>query len=255
MLYDIYAGGINALDVALTIDFNEKGRYEGILSAHTFGFLGALVPWEGSFESYGWMVTPTDLRPELHKSVSSWRDETEIKEYSYNKDRSFNGLFIKDHGKPRRKEDTKDELTHGTTDVIAATLIVLQRIAEGQNCASESEIFDGKRRYILKFNHAKNEELKSSRYNVFEGTAQKCTAEVIPKGGAWHKKPRGWMSIQEQGRDQGMMPTIWFAQLEQNAPAIPVKIYVKTAYGSLLMHLTSYQSAEKNLIAEEHLEP
>ena len=79
------------------------------------------------------------------------------------------------------------------------------------------------------------------------GPAVACTVEVKPIAGKWHEKPRGWMSIQEQGREKGTMPTVWFAQMAAGEPAVPVKIRVKTEYGALFMHLTSYQGAGHTL--------
>ncbi len=58
------------------------------------------------------------------------------------------------------------------------------------------------------------EDLKATKYNVYEGPAEKCTVEVAPAGGKWHEKPRGWLSIQEQGRQHGQLPTVWFARME-----------------------------------------
>jgi hypothetical protein len=43
------------------------------------------------------------------------------------------------------------------------------------------------------------------------------------------------------------MPTIWLAQMAPGEPAVPVKIRVKTEYGTLFMHLTGYKGAGKSL--------
>ena len=86
-------------------------------------------------------------------------------------------------------------------------------------------------------------ELKASRWNVYEGSAIECTAEVQPIAGKWHEKPRGWMSIQEQGRERGTIPTVWFAKITEGQPAVPVKVRVKTSYGTLFMHMTKYETA------------
>lgn len=72
-----------------------------------------------------------------------------------------------------------------------------------------------------------------------------------PDQGKWRKKPRGWLSIQEQGRQKGALPTIWLGQMGADKTYIPVKIRVKTDYGTLFMHLTSYKTgpaAKPNLI-------
>ena len=115
---------------------------------------------------------------------------------------------------------------------------MLEGYTSDQNkCENKSEIFDGKRRFQMSFNHQDNVGLDSSKYNIFKGQAAECIIEVKPGEGAWHKKPRGWLSIQEQGREKGTMPTLWVGQPESSDIAIPVKIRVKTDYGTLFMHL------------------
>ncbi len=134
-------------------------------------------------------------------------------------------------------------MADNTTDVLSATLKGMNHIAAGGTCEGSDEIFDGARRYRIIFTNSQQVDLKKSEYNVYQGPATECTVEVKPLAGKWHKKPRGWMSIQEQGREKGKMPTIWFAQLAKGEPAVPVKIRVKTDYGALFMHLTGYEGA------------
>lgn len=253
MVYEVYAGGIHAVQAKLQINFIGDERYTLVLDAHTRGFLGKLAPWSGTFESYGWVAGDHDYRPELHKSTTTWRDETEVKEYQYTKSRRFNGLLITDHDKPTYKKEIDDALTHGTTDVMTAALGTMQAVGDGKDCQGTSEVFDGKRRFEMKFNHQERVELESSRYNIYEGPAVKCTVEVVPIAGNWHKKPRGWMSIQEQGRKRGAMPTLWMGRISEDGPAVPVKILVKTAYGSLFMHLAEYRKGEDILVAEKRV--
>lgn len=251
MIYEVYAGGIHAVQGQLDIDFTDKGRYDLVLSAKTRGFLAKLAPWFGTFESHGWVVGDGDYRPEQHKSTTTWREEEEVKDYQYTKDRKFKGLLITDHDKPTYKKKVDDELTQGTTDALTAALLAMKAVGDGQDCEGSSEVFDGKRRFEMNFNHIKREELKSSKYNIYEGPSVKCTVEVKPIAGGWHKKPRGWLSIQEQGRERGTMPTLWMGRLSEDGPAVPIKILVKTAYGNLFMHLAEYRSGDNILVAKK----
>ena len=253
MVYEVYAGGIHAVQATLTIDLSHSGRYASTLAAKTRGLLGKLAPWHGVFESEGWHEAGGAFLPELHRSTTTWRDEEEVKSYYYNKDGSFKALVIKDFDKPERTETPDPALTDFTTDVFAATLDTLARVAEGQGCAHSADIFDGRRRFAQKFMPKKEEILQQSRYNIYEGPSVACTVEIEPKGGAWHKKPRGWMSIQEQGREKGTMPTIWMAQLTPDQPAVPIKILVKTNYGALYMHLAEYKSGDEIRVAEKRV--
>ncbi|MGH1404145.1 MAG: DUF3108 domain-containing protein [Alphaproteobacteria bacterium] len=244
MNYDVYAGGIHAVKADMKLDFREKGRYLMEFSAETRGLLGSLAPWKGSFKSQGWALRGGKRVPELHESVAAWRDEHEVKSYNYTKDGGFQDLVTSYEGKKPKTKIPDEELTKGTTDALTATLLVMEHVSDGGDCAGEAEVFDGKRRYKLIFRHSRFVMLDKSKYNAYKGPAAECTAEVVPIAGAWYKKPRGWLSIQEQGRDLGTMPTIWFAQVKKNAVVVPVRVRVKTTYGTLFMHMTRYESGK-----------
>ncbi len=253
MIYEVYAGGIHALQATLTIELSPDDRYQIALSAKTRGLLGKLAPWKGSFTSKGWKQPDGTYQPEEHESIATWRDETEVKTYSYNKDGSFNHLTIKEHDKPAAIQEPDAALTHQTLDSLTATLNVLNQFSQTGECDADADIFDGKRRFTQHFKLGEEEMLQQSRYNIFNGYSVKCTVEVEPKGGAWHKKPRGWMSIQEQGREKGTMPTIWMGQMAPSELAIPIKILVKTQYGTLFMHLAEYQAKGEVMVAEKRV--
>lgn len=246
MFYDVYAGGIHAVEATLDVNVEKARRYRMEMRAHTRGFLAALAPWKGSFETMGWWLKGGALTPELHRSVSTWRDEVEIKEYKYGKDGSFLGYRVEEAGKDKTPKTIEPDLTENSTDALTATLMVMEALADGKPCEGASEVFDGDRRYRLIFRDRGPERLESSRYNIYEGPAIRCEVEVEPMQGRWHSKPRGWLSIQEQGRKQGALPTVWMASMEEGAPAVPVKVRVKTDYGTLFSHLTGYDNgAEK----------
>ncbi len=253
MIYEVYAGGIHAVQAKFDVDLRKKDRYDIKMSAKTRGFLAKWAPWNGVFESHGWILgrNKDKYQPELHKSTTTWRDETEVKEYKYTKDGGFEELMITDHEKPSYKKEIDSELTYNTTDAFSAALQVMKAISVGQGCSGSSEVFDGKRRFEQIFHHKGVKQLKSSSYNIYEGEAAECTVEVKPIAGAWHKKPRGFMSIQEQGRERGMMPTVWMAKMSDEGPAIPVKVRVKTQYGTLFMHLSEYKNGDEIIIAEK----
>jgi hypothetical protein len=250
MIYDVYAGGFHVVQADVTIDTSNSQHYELFMGAKTHGFLGKVAPWQGTFETNGWK-NGGDLQPQLHRSSAIWRGEEEIKSYNYSKDGGFQSLVIKDHDKPEETEDIDAALTQGTTDALTAGLLVFEQVARGEECTGSSEVFDGKRRFEQIFTYDETDDLSASKYNIYSGPAQKCTVEIKPISGKWHDKPRGWLSIQEQGRERGMMPTVWLANVKDGGPAIPVKIRVKTAYGTLFMHLAQYESGGNTVVAEK----
>lgn len=252
LVYEVYAGGIHAVQATLDIDVLKTGRYDLVLDAHTRGFLASLVPWDGTFESHGWVLNGERFQPEQHKSTTQWRENVDVKDYHYNKDGSFKTLTVTDDHSTSVREVEKDLVDH-TTDVLSATLQVLNDYSQSGKCDGASEVFDGKRRFEQSFQHQKMVEFEANKYNIFSGSAAECIVEVTPVAGAWNKKPRGWLSIQEQGRARNMMPTVWIGRLSENGPAVPVKIRVKTAYGTLFMHLAEYRNGKDVRVAEKRV--
>lgn len=250
MIYEVYAGGINAVSAAIDLDYAKKGRYDISLTAFTKGFLGTLAPWQGTFETQGWRNAQGIDQPEIHRSIATWRGEDEVKEYSYNRKGEFVAYKITDAENKADNQQPDPELTAGTTDALTATLNAMQTIGKGGSCEGTTEIFDGSRRFQLTFRFEAEEELTRSRYNVYQGPSQRCVAEVTPAGGKWHDKPRGWLSIQEQGRQNGSLPTVWFAKIDEAGPAVPVKIRIKSDYGALFMHLVNYTNGESFMTAD-----
>jgi len=252
MYYNVYAGGIHALEANLDMDKTKKDRFSVELYAKTYGLLGKLAPWFGTFETHGWLdKEKTIAKPELHQSKTTWKTELEVKKYKYNKDGTFKEYSLLDNENDGSPQPVEKELTDHSTDILSAMLEEMMKISVGQDCKGESEIFDGKRRYKLIFNHKGIVDLKKSKYNVFEGKATECSIKIEPKGGKWHAKPRGWFAIQEQGREAGSMPTVWFGQVDKNETAIPVKVRAKTSYGTFFLHLTGYESTGTKIALKE----
>ncbi len=231
----------------------KKDRYSMVLDAKTRGFLSKVVPWTGTFESHGWRIKDADFRPQQHKSTAHWRGEVDIKDYRYKKDGHFISLEVFDENGKVEDREVDPEVTNGTVDTMTATLAVLEAFKTSGKCEGASEVFDGKRRFKQAFSDKGEVILEASKYNIYEGAARECTVEVTPINGAWSEKPRGWLSIQEQGRKKGTIPTVWIASLNPGAPAVPVKIRVKTDYGTLFMHLAEYKSAGDVKVAEKRV--
>ena len=247
MKYDVFAGGFHVVSADLKIDLSKNGNYHLRLGANTHGFLAMLAPWHGVFETKGWYDTKKFFpQPQIHSSNTTWRDENELVEFVYNKDGTFKEHRIFNEEK-NGAQPPMDELSKDTTDVLTASFMIMKSVGKAGKCEGTNKIFDGARSYNLIFKEVGREVLKSNDYNVYAGDAVKCTVEVKPIAGKWHEKPRGWLSIQEQGREKGTMPTLWLAQISKDEPAVPIKIQVKTDYGSLIMHLTSYTGGEKSL--------
>ena len=247
MTYSVYAGGMHVVSADLAIEAGTANRYNISMGAYTHGLLGRLAPWNGTFETEGWYDPKNrTAKPARHVSKARWRNELETNEYYYNKDGSFKE-FIQRNDEKNGVQPAPKELSGNTIDVLTAALRVMNGIDQKNVCQGDSAVFDGDRRFHLIFKDSKSVRLQGNALNFYTGPATECVVEVKPDGGKWRSKPRGWMSIQEQGRKQGTMPTVWFATLTPGQPAVPVKIRVKTDYGTLFMHINSYKSGDRTL--------
>ena len=149
--------------------------------------------------------------------------------------------------------NAEKSLSEQTTDVMSAAFSMMQAIPKNGKCEGSSEVFDGKRRFKLVFANEGEVELKPSRYNIYAGKAVKCEVRVTPAGGKWREKPRGWMTIQEQGQQNGKLPTLWMAQLAEGQPAVPVKALLRSNFGAMVMHMTRYDNDGKALLAKKQV--
>ena len=238
LTYDVYAGGIHALNAKLTIK-KEPTKYDIILNSGTQGFLKKMANWSGRYVSKG-NIKGGKPFPRLHESSSTWKKKTEIKTFKYDGKGHFKAYKSVEADVDTTPKDIDLSLAEDSTDILSATLQTMMAFPKSKICSGQELIFDGDRNFRLTFSDTKVEQLKKSDYNIYEGQAISCKVEVKPEKGKWRKKPRGWLSIQEQGRKKGELPTIWFGQVEgQPDLYVPVKIRVKTDYGTLFMHLTS----------------
>jgi hypothetical protein len=241
--YDVYAGGIHALRA--TMDYSDKGnQYQTAVRSETFGLLAKIVRWHASFETKGWRGK-TGYQPRIHQADTTSKGKREVNTYKYDKSGKFMGFTQIVDGRDETRHDLDPSIMAGTTDVLSAFLNMAKKAGEG-NCSDQDMIFDSERSYRLEFRHGKAENLPSSKYSAFKGPALSCAVKVTPMGGKWHKKPRGWLKIQQQGVKNGFPPTVWLANISKDRamPAIPVRIMVKTDYGTFIAHLTAFQEKQ-----------
>ena len=237
----MYAGGLNV--VAVEGSFNTKPKsYVLGLKANTQGLLGKLAPWKGILETTGRTTKADPFVPNEHFFSSWWRGDEERTTFVYGKSGEFKSLSIIEDGKDKATEDNLDpKLSTGTKDMLSALGVMLDHYRKTGSCEKSIPSFDGKRRFDIAFRDQGDAEVKKNRYSTFSGTARKCTVEIIPRGGKWREKPRGWMSIQEQNKKGGKLPTLWLAEPQAGIPAIPVRMQLHTGYGAIFMHLVGIE--------------
>jgi hypothetical protein len=238
LIYDLYAGGVHALDASIKLD-EGNGRYALTLDAATAKAFRFIAPWSGTFATKGWLEKE-GRHPETHNVVSHLSKKTKTKDIVYKREGGLVSFKATQDGKDKTPEKIDADITPPEiVDVLTATLQTLDRVHQNGNCAGKSLIFDGERSFSLNFTDQGKEALPASVYNVYQGEAVACSFEMKPEKGKWKKELRGWMMLQDQARKLDDKPTVWFARVpgDTEEAYVPVKLQIKTNYGVLILHL------------------
>lgn len=240
LTYNIYTGGLKTISAALQISEDQEDDYQMRMDARTDGLLSLFKKWQGTMKTQGHELPGGEMLPSWHKAVSVWPDNTQIKQFRWNENGTLTALSIRDKDEEKGLNEKKRELARNAVDILSASLAIMENAGEQGTCGGKTEVFDGKRRFQLTAIDKGWDTLNRSRYNQYAGRALRCEIRIIPQDGNWHKKLKGWMSIQGEGKEAGSAPVVWLAKLDEDGPAVPVKVMAKTSYGTFLMHLSGY---------------
>ena len=233
--YAVYTSGIKALDASIGIQ-QRPGYYETDVRAKIRSGLYKILPWEGRFFSRG-VTRNNQWRPRYHQASSTWKGETDTDILEY--DRS--GVLIR--AMEREEDNTSnkttprpipDDATHALdmmTALLGSFRAPMDRVCNGEN----KRIFDGKRVFDLSLTRLRTEKLTTSRYSNYGGPAVVCSIEIFPVAG-FRKEKRGYFALQQQAKENGQLPKIWLGQLNGYPTPLPVKMLIKSNYGSVVMH-------------------
>jgi hypothetical protein len=233
--YGLYASGFNVVEIEGTYAIRDD-RYDLTMDLKTAGLLGKLAPWSGVLKTNG-MYSAENSTPLEHSFASTWRDDTETRTLTFDEVGQFISHTKQENGEIDDRMPDKELYEGGVID----TLTAMFRSMNQDTCEGTHDVMDGKRRFDMVFKSKGTKNIEQSRYTVFEGKAEKCEVEIVPTSGKWRDKKRGWMSIQEQAKDNGQLPKIWFAKLRDDFPPVPVRFLITTNYGTMIMHVKDIQ--------------
>ena len=230
--YGLFASGFHVVDMTGTYDVTND-KYDLKMDLQTIGMLSSVAPWAGIINSNG-INKGAQSTPLKHSFASTWQGETEITQFTFNKEGRLVSHSRKENdGTVVDKMPDVDVYSDNPTDMLSA----LFRAMSNDSCSGTYPALDGKRRFDMVFSSKGRQVMKPSSYSTFSGNAEMCEIEIKPVGGKWREKPRGWMSIQEQAKGNGQLPRIWFGKVRSDMPRIPVRFFIKTDYGAMVMHL------------------
>ena len=243
--YDIYAGGFKILAAELDMSSNES-QYEMNLNAHTQGFIGSLFPWEAEYNTSG-KTKNGKLIPSSYEKTSSWRGKEKITKMDYNSKGQVKEKTVKKHGQIFTEKNVDKLLSGNAVDVLTGVLNMMQIVKNSNECKGKIAVFDGKRQFNINLKNEGKKTIEPSRYSVFSGEAIKCTLTVEPVAGFKEKdKNRGWMAIQNHSKEHNKLPTLWLAETANSQQVIPVRLELKSTYGTVIAHLSKESITNKN---------
>lgn len=239
--YDVYAGGMHALNASLTLDLDKKA-YDMALEAETQGIIGSLFPWKANYSASG-HTRDGVLIPNMYKSQSSWKDKIKITEMDFDPKGKVLKTTTRENDKTTTERDIDDVLSANAVDLLTGALAMMQSARNTSKCAGTFPIFDGKRRFNITLTDAGADTISKSKYSSFSGKALRCVLKVDPVAGFKEKdKNRGWMAIQNHTAERKKMPTLWFGPHPKSGQIVPVRMEISSSYGGVVAHLTSSQA-------------
>lgn len=237
--YSVYASGFHILDARISLK-NNGNDYTSNIRAETVGMLKSLANWDGNYTTAG-TLNGTKPVPTWHEMQQGWKNDKKVTEIKWSAPGIVSKVQKKEGDRPFEVKDVDPKISKDALDMLSILYAFLKESDFENGCTNSYPGFDGKRRFKMVFTDKGKETLDKSRHSIWQGEARKCQIEVVPDGGAWRKKKRGWMAMQEQGRKKGKMPTLWLGKLDGLDHPMPVRVHVTTNYGSFLMHLTDYK--------------
>jgi len=120
----------------------------------------------------------------------------------------------------------------GTLDPLSVIAGLAQLLQKSGRCEGSFAVFDGRKRYNLMVSDAGETQLDASSYSIYAGPAHGCRLDYEMLGG--HRIERN--KYAETARER----IVWVARPKEDAPLVPVRLEIETAYGTLMGHLTGY---------------
>jgi hypothetical protein len=168
------------------------------------------------------------LRPSFYRVQSEYRDRAQRIDLEYgNAGRVGGGVDgVLTDGE---RDDVPEPLRAGTVDPVTAEAAVAQRLAATGTCAGTVRVFDGLRRYDLRYDDLGVRELEPSRHDSYRGSARLCQASVDPIA--------GFLRSGARAGERATEVSAWLAPAVAGAAPVAVRIDLSGARGTLHAYL------------------
>ena len=241
LTFNIYAGGIEALNADYTIRNLPNKNSEIAIDVTTDGFIGKLFPWAGVYKTVGHFDGDFFV-PEEHSSISDWKGKPKIKKIDFENGEAISYSEEKS-GDKEIDNDLSPAMTDNAVDMLSALMILFRQVETKDTCNTAATVFDGKRKFNIQLTNPANAAIEPSGYSAYTGPALKCTLTVVPlEGFSERDQEKGWMAVQNHTAKRGKLPEIWLAELGADKTLTPVRMEISSAYGNVVAHLSDYKA-------------
>lgn len=238
----LYAGGYNAVNVTLALD-RQDDRYHIVTELRTNGFADIMLRLVQYSEVAG-DITDGIWRPRSFVSRSDGRFGHRTVVMSY-----MDGHPVISELDPPQEQDDRDTVSEAemraTVDPMTAVTAAIAGNADSP-CQGTMPIFDGRRRYNLKFDVHAEEDLPLEEIGGFSGRALRCDIIFEPVAG---------FARQQEAETRAARPPakLWLARLGTDRRWLPVKLITESTFGRVVTHLEAAREGEE-LFYKKNLE-
>ena len=226
---EMYAAGVHALSLDLTAEIDGR-RYRVESRVHTRGMMDLLTRWRSQSVSEGRIGSDGELRPELYRAKGEMRWSSRETTLRYDEQGRVAEVKVAPPPDRERRKPVPEALSTDTLDTLSAALAALRAPDAESACRQTAPVFDGRRRYDVRFHAVGEENLKPSDYSMFAGPALKCEVEIV--------RIRGFEEDGEPDEKVRERKTwVWFARLPDAPVALPVRLEIESEYGYGVAHL------------------
>ena len=223
--YDLSLGGLTVMSFEL--DVRTSGdRYVLDFSGRTRGMLSLFGSGYVVSSSQGRLLPDGTAQPDVFVSHSDGNEGERRTQIQY----GANGpaTWVAD---PKPGSDGEPltpippDTIPGTRDILAALFDFAADLGRDESCVRQMKIFDGRRRFDLKFSDRGREVVAPEGEGFYAGPAQHCHLDLVRIGG-YSPDPSKYLS----GNDA----EFWLAPVLPGEPPVPVEIIFKGRLG--MMH-------------------
>lgn len=220
--YDLYASGIPVMNLDVTLD-EVSGTYDMVGQFRASGLFGLLSAYTQHTASHG-VVAAGEVRPAVYDTESVFHGGDRRAHLDYPGDGRVVAALNPPED-PAKPAPSPQQIT-GTVDPLTAILAMSHAIARAGNCATSTQVYDGRRRYDLVLADAGPQRIEPS--SAYAGMARRCTVDMVKIAG--FSFDRGHAPPVNHG-------TLWIAAPRPGALPLPVRLDFASDWGWISVRL------------------